>query len=552
MRVRLGLALGVVILAAATGARADGPPPNAEQTDFAAREHDPGYRAYKANGYEEAAVHFENAFFAAPNPACKRLFKGEGEAETLNKVVYEPVPPLCAAVPTIPTALEAVVAKALERDRSKRFATAAELADALERAARVVGQLGSHRDVAKHLDAAIGTEISQQREVVQRWVALGVGAAVAATQWPRAGAHGRTAANSGRAGACGVDGCRGAAGDFDRALRSGAHGGAHVVDLRDVHAGRQDLGRRRPPADHAQRATRQTAASSRGRAACADDLDSASSARAHAHARRRHLAKPVSLSPARRGCARGWVERGVARLPRRVASPRGREGRACTRRARRTRPRAAELPWPRACSSRFRRRSPMRIAVSCIILGSAVVLPSLAAAAEVPRSINEPPRGPGTERPAGPPQRRVREGVSASANVGSGFSDTYGLGVGARAGWSFPNGIYAGGAIEYFAGHTVNNQMAHATFLGGEVGYEVFLTRDGRWELMPFVFGGPAFVKTVQTAPFIVETQTSFGIQPGLLTQYRFGNAFIGGEVRGMVTPSPAGLALLASAGMSF
>src|SRR5580693_3308289 len=44
-------------------------PPGADQIQFAAREHDLGYRAYLDKQYDEAASHFENAFFAAPNPA---------------------------------------------------------------------------------------------------------------------------------------------------------------------------------------------------------------------------------------------------------------------------------------------------------------------------------------------------------------------------------------------------------------------------------------------------------------------------------------------------
>jgi hypothetical protein len=40
-----------------------------EQLQFAAHEHDLGYRAYVGRQYDEAATHFENAFFAAPNPA---------------------------------------------------------------------------------------------------------------------------------------------------------------------------------------------------------------------------------------------------------------------------------------------------------------------------------------------------------------------------------------------------------------------------------------------------------------------------------------------------
>jgi hypothetical protein len=43
--------------------------PGADQIQFAAREHDLGYRAYLEKRFDEAASHFENAFFAAPNPA---------------------------------------------------------------------------------------------------------------------------------------------------------------------------------------------------------------------------------------------------------------------------------------------------------------------------------------------------------------------------------------------------------------------------------------------------------------------------------------------------
>ncbi|HEY5241705.1 MAG TPA: serine/threonine-protein kinase, partial [Polyangiaceae bacterium] len=103
--------------------------------------------------------------------ACRRLFKGDGEADTLNRVMNEPIPPVRSAAPTIPAALEAVVAKALERDRSKRYNTAAEFADSLERASRVVGALGTHKEVALHLEAVLGTEISQQRDVVRAWLA---------------------------------------------------------------------------------------------------------------------------------------------------------------------------------------------------------------------------------------------------------------------------------------------------------------------------------------------------------------------------------------------
>ena len=101
----------------------------------------------------------------------KRLFKGDGEAETLNKVMNDPIPMLRDANPEVHAALEAVCMKALERDMDKRFPTAAEFADALEAAANESGTFGSHRDVATHLDSVIGTDISQQRDAVRAWLA---------------------------------------------------------------------------------------------------------------------------------------------------------------------------------------------------------------------------------------------------------------------------------------------------------------------------------------------------------------------------------------------
>ncbi len=102
--------------------------------------------------------------------AQRRLFKGEGEADTLNRVLYEPIPSVRQANPEVPVALEAVVMKALERDRDKRFDTASDLGDALEKAARDAGWLGNHKDVAAHLESVLGTDISQQRDAVRAWL----------------------------------------------------------------------------------------------------------------------------------------------------------------------------------------------------------------------------------------------------------------------------------------------------------------------------------------------------------------------------------------------
>ncbi|MBL9108305.1 MAG: hypothetical protein JNM74_03510, partial [Myxococcales bacterium] len=96
---------------------------------------------------------------------------GEGEADTLSRVLSEPIPKLRTLVPTLPAGIEAVVAKALDRDPEKRYATAAEFASDLEKAARPVRAVGTPKDVAACLDALMGGELTEQRAAVRTWLA---------------------------------------------------------------------------------------------------------------------------------------------------------------------------------------------------------------------------------------------------------------------------------------------------------------------------------------------------------------------------------------------
>jgi serine/threonine-protein kinase len=103
--------------------------------------------------------------------AFKRLFKGEGEADTLNRVLYEPIPHVCAIAPQVPAELGDIVMKALEREPNARFATAQAFAEALEAVARKLNLLATPKDVAAAVDQVIGTEIEAQREQVRAWIA---------------------------------------------------------------------------------------------------------------------------------------------------------------------------------------------------------------------------------------------------------------------------------------------------------------------------------------------------------------------------------------------
>jgi len=103
--------------------------------------------------------------------ADKRLFKGEGEADTLNRVLFEPIPRLRSVAPEVSPALEAVTMRSLERDPEKRYASAAVFADELEKAARSIHAIASVREVAEYVQKVLGQDIAQQREAVRAWLA---------------------------------------------------------------------------------------------------------------------------------------------------------------------------------------------------------------------------------------------------------------------------------------------------------------------------------------------------------------------------------------------
>ncbi len=113
--------------------------------------------------------------------AARRLFKSENEAATLSRVISEPIPLLTTMAPDINPQIGAVCMKALERDPAKRYATCAQFADALERAAIAAGEVAASREVAAYVSDVIGNEISQAREAVRAWLARSEPSQVAIT-----------------------------------------------------------------------------------------------------------------------------------------------------------------------------------------------------------------------------------------------------------------------------------------------------------------------------------------------------------------------------------
>jgi serine/threonine-protein kinase len=103
--------------------------------------------------------------------AGKRLFKAVNEAATLSRVLSEQIPELTSVAPDVEPELAAVAMKALNRDKDTRFSTAAQFADALERAAGAANKLATPKELAQYVSEVIGDEISQQREAVRNWLA---------------------------------------------------------------------------------------------------------------------------------------------------------------------------------------------------------------------------------------------------------------------------------------------------------------------------------------------------------------------------------------------
>ncbi|MGC4064647.1 MAG: hypothetical protein QM784_08385 [Polyangiaceae bacterium] len=159
--------------------------------------------------------------------------------------------------------------------------------------------------------------------------------------------------------------------------------------------------------------------------------------------------------------------------------------------------------------------------------------------AQAADTLDETPRGAGSQvgDPAVGDHDRVREGFTLAGFAGVG----YGVGAGARIGYSFRPGVYLGGAYTYYSGN--------ASMLGGELGYKLFLS--SRWELMPYVFGGAAFVREGDSGFGRDSAETVGAFQPGVVGAYHFGPAFLFADARAYVTPSPGALALLGGVGVT-
>jgi serine/threonine-protein kinase len=94
--------------------------------------------------------------------AGKRLFRGDNDSDTLARVLLAQAPPVSENDPAL-AALDAPIARALAGDRASRFATAEDLARALEQAAGPAGMIATHADVGRFVREQVGERLAERR-----------------------------------------------------------------------------------------------------------------------------------------------------------------------------------------------------------------------------------------------------------------------------------------------------------------------------------------------------------------------------------------------------
>ena len=96
---------------------------------------------------------------------AQRLFVGESEGATINKVLSAPISAPSAVRADLGDAFDAVTMRALERDPKKRFSTAKEMATALQSAIGA-GGLAAANEIGEWVESIAGEEIRKRASLV--------------------------------------------------------------------------------------------------------------------------------------------------------------------------------------------------------------------------------------------------------------------------------------------------------------------------------------------------------------------------------------------------
>ena len=96
---------------------------------------------------------------------CRNLFRRDSDPDTLLAVVDAPIDPPSKFQPAVPPELDAVVLRALSRDRDERFQTARELGRALNRVIAGSEDPVTSADVAEWMERVFAAEHAHRREL---------------------------------------------------------------------------------------------------------------------------------------------------------------------------------------------------------------------------------------------------------------------------------------------------------------------------------------------------------------------------------------------------
>jgi len=98
--------------------------------------------------------------------AGARLFKAETDAATLGLSLQCQIPRIGARRPEVPAELDAILARALQRDRNARYQTAHDMRQDLELWLNVTGNSRDQRTIAAMMRALFSPEIKEQQRLV--------------------------------------------------------------------------------------------------------------------------------------------------------------------------------------------------------------------------------------------------------------------------------------------------------------------------------------------------------------------------------------------------
>jgi len=98
--------------------------------------------------------------------AGRRLFRGQSDAETLERVLSATVPPVSEASPEL-APLDATIARALHRDPAMRFPTTEAMAHELELAASPHGLVAGAPDVGRFVRETLGPRLEERRRALR-------------------------------------------------------------------------------------------------------------------------------------------------------------------------------------------------------------------------------------------------------------------------------------------------------------------------------------------------------------------------------------------------